>query len=206
MSHSSSPNGDISEQLAQAEQLKVSGSNEEALSLLEKLLIEEPSNALIFEEIADNELSLEHYSRAEAAASRAIYLNPKSYTAHYILGFIYSHEGSFDKALASLRESNKLQPNNAEILRCLGWALFRTGDQLQGLVTLERSLNLDPDNTLTLCDLGVVYLELQNFNKARSLFLRTLDLDPGNTRAKECIDAAERFEKEMKSAVKSKTS
>jgi Flp pilus assembly protein TadD len=94
-----------------------------------------------------------------------------------------------------LRKANSLKSNNAEILRCLGWALFNSGQKAQGIVTLERALNLDSESALTLCDLGVSYLQVQNFAKARALFGRALDLEPDNPRAKECMEAVERLMK-----------
>jgi len=154
-------------------------------------------NVAALEEIADNELSLERYDRAEIAASQAIDMDAASYTGHYIMGFIRSHQGRWDEAHACLTLANKLKPNNPEILRCLGWVLFNMDKKPQGVVTLERSLNLDSDNTLTLCDLGVAYLELRNFQKSRALFVRTLDLDPMNLRARECIAAIDRIESQM---------
>lgn len=193
---------DILEKLERAEQLKLTGKNEEAIVILEQLVLDDPSNVAALEEIADNELSLERFDRAETAASQAVALDPSSYTGHYILGFIRSQEGKWDDALTRLREANKLKANNPEILRCLGWALFRCDQRPQGVVTLERALNLDSDNTLTLCDLGVAYLELRNFQKSRALFLRTLDLEPTNERARECVKAIVRIEKEMKAQTK----
>ena len=92
-----------------------------------------------------------------------------------------------------------MKSNNPEILRCLGWVLLKSGLRLQGIVTLERALNLDSDNTLALCDLGIAYLELQNFPKAKALFLRALDLEPQNPRARECVAAIDRLEKQVKS-------
>lgn len=185
-------------QLEQAEQLKLSGHYEQALSILEMLVLDDPSNVPAFEEIADNELSLERYDRAETAARQAIGLDSGSYTGHYILGFLRSQESKWEEALVSLKEANRLKSNNPEILRCLGWVLFRIGQRPQGLVTLERALNLDSDNALTLCDLGVAYMELKHFSKAKALFLRTLDLDPQNVRARECILALDRVEQKMK--------
>ncbi|PIR52871.1 hypothetical protein COU76_03775 [Candidatus Peregrinibacteria bacterium CG10_big_fil_rev_8_21_14_0_10_49_10] len=184
----------IIERLEAAEQLKLGGEFQHAITILEQVLVEDPQNVSALEEVADNELSLEHYSRARAAAEQAIALDPKSYTGHYILGFLGSQEEDWEKALTHLQESNKLKPNNAEILRCLGWTLFNSGKRAQGIVTLERSLNLESTNPLTLCDLGVAYLQTHNVFKAKTLFQRTLELDPENERAKECVQAVLRLE------------
>lgn len=200
--HSLPPN--VLERLERAEQLKLTGKHQDALDILEQLVLEDPSNVAALEEIADNELSLERFDRAEAAAIQAITLDASSYTGQYILGFIRSQGAKWEEAFKRLKEANRLKSNNPEILRCLGWVLFNMGQKPQGVVTLERSLNLDSDNTLTLCDLGVAYLELQNFSKARALFLRALDLDPHNPRARECVAAIERLQKSVKEGVKEK--
>ncbi len=184
---------EILARLEQAEQLKLEGRYREAIALLEELLLEDPENVAAYEEIADNELSLQEYERAEAAASRAVQLDPESYTGEYILGFLRSQDEHWEKAVAHLRRSNSLRPNNAEILRCLGWALFHLGQRAQGIVTLERALNLDADSPLTLCDLGVTYLETRDFPRAKALFQRSLDLDPQNERARECMEAIKRL-------------
>ena len=186
---------DVLERLERAEQLKLAGKHAEAIAILEELVLEDPTNVPALEEIADNELSLERFDRAQTAAKQAVALDLASYTGHYILGFLRSQESKWEEALEHLREANRLKANNPEILRCLGWVLFKSGQRPQGAVTLERSLNLDSDNTLTLCDLGVAYLELRNFQKARALFIRALDLEPDNPRARECVTAIERLEK-----------
>lgn len=189
------PSPETLERLERAEQLKLDGKFREALALLEELLLEDPENVSALEEVADNELSLGEYRRAETAAQQAVTLDGSSYTGHYILGFLRSRTDQWQEAVKHLQIGNKLKPNNAEILRCLGWALFHSGQRAQGIVTLERALNLDPDSTLTLCDLGVAYLEVQNFTKSRTLLERAVELEPGNARAKECLAAVERLAK-----------
>lgn len=194
MSHDD-PTSDTLERLERAEELKLQGKHHEALAILEELLLEDPENVSALEEIADNELSLGEYDRAENAAQQAVGLDSESYTGEYILGFLRSRGEQWPEAVAHLRRANTLKSNNAEILRCLGWGLFNTGERAQGIVTLERALNLDADSPLTLCDLGVAYLQVQNFIKARTLFQRALDLEPENPRAKECMAAVERLSK-----------
>lgn len=174
--------------LAQAETLKLTGRHEEAILLLEHLLSKHPDDVMILEELADNELSLENYDRASTAAERALTLDPKSAAAHYVLGFVASHQESWTDSVHALKKANQLSPNNPEILRCLGWALFHHGDTVVGTVTLERSLNLDADNPLALCDLGVVYLTDHQTEKAKALLTRALDMDPSSERAQECFE------------------
>lgn len=181
------PSPETLEQLERAERLKIDGQFEEALAILEHLLVRDPDNVAALEEVADNELSLCRYDRAEAAALQAVALDAASYTAEYILGFLRSRDSQWKDAVAHLRSANTLKPNNAEILRCLGWALFSEGQRPQGIVTLERALNLDADSSLTLCDLGVAYLQMQHLPKATLLFERALELEPENARAKECL-------------------
>ena len=191
---------DTLDALERAEQLKLQGKHEEAIVLLEDLLTEDPANVPALEELADNELSLDHYARAEAAAERAITLDQGSYMGHYIVGFLRSQEGKWAESLTELTLAHKLKATKPEILRCLGWALLRSGRQAEGTVTLERSLNLDNDNPLTLCDLGVAYLESRNVAKARLLFQRALELDPQNDRARECVDMVGRLERSTQAA------
>lgn len=189
------PPSDTVDRLEHAEQLKWEGKHAEAIAILEQLVLEDPENTAALEEIADNELSLGHIARSEAAAKRAIALDAESYTGHYILGFLHSRKERWAEAIVELRSANAHKSNNSEILRCLGWALFMGGQRAQGVVTLERALNLDDQSVLILCDLGVAYLQLQSYAKARALFLRVLDIEPGNARAKECLALTERMQK-----------
>lgn len=198
MTDDTTPISDTLERLERAEHLKLIGEHHDALEILEQLLIEDPENISALEEVADNELSLEQYERAEIAAERTVMLDKDSYTGHYILGFLRSMSGDWEDAAEHLRKANASRSNNAEILRCLGWALFNTGQRAQGIVTLERSLNLDSENSLTLCDLGVTYLQTRNFPKAKALFERALNLDPDNPKAIECIQAMGKIEEAMK--------
>lgn len=190
-----SPVDPPSDALQYIEDCKVAERYQEALSLLENLLTLHPDHVLLLEEIADTELSLNHYDRAEVAAKRALALDDESYTGHYIIGFIASHRREWASSVASLKQANHLHPNHPEILRCLGWSLFNAGEETAGIVTLERSLNIQPDNTFTLCDLGVVCLQMQNFSKARALFSRAVELEPESERAKDCLHMVERFER-----------
>ncbi len=185
--------GHILDALRRAEDLKYAGKHKEAIEIAEQILFEYPNSIPALEEIADNYLSLDKYVKAEKAAYQALKSDPLSYTSYYILGFIKSQKREWENSVKLLSKANEIHPNNPEILRCLGWAVYNSNDHVKGLVTLERALNLDPDNSLILCDLGVCYMQSKDFDKALSLFYKTLEIDPNNERAKECVIAAQGF-------------
>lgn len=179
--------------LEKIEQLKLDGKHKESITLSQELLFKDPNCVAALEELADNYVSLDQYESAEKAAQHALKLDDKSYIAHYILGFIHSHRQEWSASLEDLSLANQLHPNNAEILRCLGWSMFNAGKRTQGIVILERALNLDGDNSLTLCDLGVCYLQTKDFEKAIVLLKKAIEIDPDNERIQECYRAAKNF-------------
>jgi len=183
----------VLEALEKIEDLKLEGKHKESIEMAEGLLCEDPDCVAALEEIADNYVSLESFKSAEKAALHALKLDKDSYIAHYILGFIHSHHQDWENALDELTVSNKIHPNNAEILRCLGWAMFNSKKRTQGIVILERSLSLDADNSLTLCDLGVCYLQTKDFEKSIHLLQKAMEIDPSNERVQECYRAAKNF-------------
>jgi len=175
------------------EELKLNGKHQKSINEAEKLLFENPDCVEALEEIADNYVSLDAYDKAKKACFRALKLNDNSYTAKYILGFIHSQKQEWKEAVKYLKNANILHPNNPEILRCLGWAMFNSNKRTQGIVVLERALNIDPENALTLCDLGICYMQVKNFDKSIQLLKRALQLDPNNRRVKDCFEAANAF-------------
>lgn len=186
------------DELRRADALKFDARHEEAIAILEAILVQQPDHVLALEEIADHELSLGRMRRAERAATDALALDPESVAAHYVLGFIASHEERWNDSLRFLRQANALEPNDAEILRCLGWSLSCGGQEVEGLVTLERALNLQPENPLILCDLGVICLRRHDMAKATALFQRALIVEPENERAKECLAMVHHLEKALR--------
>lgn len=183
--------GDLLQLLQQSESAKLEGDHKKALDLAQQVLIKMPDCIEALEEIADNYLALERLEEAKKAAQFASELDNNSYTALYILGFIYSRKNQFEKSIEFLEKANDLKPNNPEILRALGWAYFMTDKRLKGIVVLERALNLSQDDAMILCDLGICYVKNNKPEKALDLFYRAMEITPDDERIKECIRLAE---------------
>lgn len=185
---------DILKLLQQSENAKLSGDHLTALDFAERALQKQPDCVEALEEVADNYLALEELTKAKNAAEFAYELDSASYTALYILGFIESRGGNHEQAIEFLEKANALRPNNAEILRALGWAYFMSGKNMKGVVILERALNLNQDDPMILCDLGVCYLKDEQSKKALDLFYRAMEINPDDERVQECVRLAQEVE------------
>lgn len=183
--------------IQEADKKKNEGNHSEAIRICERILSNDLNCVEAFEEIGDNYLSLRKYDKAEKALKQAIKLNRESANANYLLGFVYSCTGEWNKSVELLEKSDILYPNHPEILRCLGWSMYHEGQRKRGIILLERSLFLAPLDPLILNDLGVCYLNEKNFEKAGQLFKKSLQVDPGNQKAKECLNAVKFFQREF---------
>lgn len=187
-------NNVVVEALARSEELKLEGEHRKALDIAEKVLIEDPACIEAAEEIADNLLSLDRLSEAKKAASHVLSLNPQSYIGNFVIGFAASNEEQWDKAVKYFHLSNVGQPNNPEILRCLGWAIFHGGKQSEGIATLRRALFLRENDSSILCDLAACLLQQNEFVEAVALLRQALTIDPEELRVQELFEVANRLQ------------
>ncbi|MCF7846970.1 MAG: tetratricopeptide repeat protein [Candidatus Gracilibacteria bacterium] len=177
----------VTDLLTQAEDLKLSGEYQQAIELLQKIILEEPACFEAYEEIGDNYLSLRQLDRAQKALEQAIKIHPKSANAHYLLGFLYSQQQKWLASVEMLQKADDLSPNHPEILRCLGWSVYNQNRRSQqGVALLERSQNLSPEDPNILCDLGVCYMNSSQWQQARNLFEKVIALSPDSEQAHEC--------------------
>ena len=184
--------------LVQADQLKLQGDHHEAISICEKILVEDLDCLEAYEEIGDNYLSLREFDKAITALKQALTIDPKSANSNYLLGFTYSSLGEWKKSIKHLEASDEVQPNHPEILRCLGWSVFHGVSKAKGLILLERALTMAPDDVLIICDLAVCYLNDRKFDRTIQLLNHALKVEPDNEKARDCLETAMFFKREFK--------
>ncbi len=176
----------LQQTLEKAECLKLDGAFEEAIELLQQIILHDPLCVETYEELGDNYLSLRELAKSRKALEYAVKINPDSANAHYLLGFLHSLEHRWGKSVICLQRADELFPNNAEILRCLGWSLYNENRKGQGVSLLERSQMLKPTDPNILCDLGVCYMNNSDFMKAENAFQKVIQLHPDSDQAREC--------------------
>lgn len=110
------------------------------------------------------------------------------------MGFTYSVREEWAKAVTEFRKAIRLDTENGEYERGLGWAMFNGGSRTEGIGHLYRALELSPSNIHAMTDLAGALLMLGNMEKAREYGERALRLDPGYILAKNILKTIDRIE------------
>ena len=108
----------------------------------------------LYEELADIYVYENNLEKAEEVIRYARELHPESGTGLYLEGYILAEKGDFPEAIQKLQQANISFPNNAEVIRILGWCYVMQGESHRGVSFLRRALVLAPDDTKILQNLS----------------------------------------------------
>lgn len=133
----------------------------------------------LYEELADIYLFQGNLEKADEVLTIARELHPESGTGMYLDGYIATAKWEFHRAIDVLTKANIDMPNNAEILRNLGWAFVMTADKdentahlSKGLLLLQRAHILAPDEPMIINDLSVALIAAGRENEAKEILAK----------------------------------
>ncbi len=133
----------------------------------------------LYEELADIYLFEGNLEKADEVLAIARELHPESGTGMYLDGYIATAKGEFDRAIETLSKANIDMPNNAEILRNLGWAYVMTVDTggitsnlTKGISLLRRAHILAPDEPMIINDLSVALIAAGKEEEAKEILAK----------------------------------
>jgi Flp pilus assembly protein TadD len=99
----------------------------------------------------------------------------------YLDGYIATAKWEFDRAIHTLSRANIDMPNNAEILRNLGWAYVMTANLSKWVSLLRRAHILAPDEPMIINDLSVALIAFWQEEEARTILAKLGQVDLTNT-------------------------
>jgi tetratricopeptide (TPR) repeat protein len=145
--------------------------------------------------LGDLHLSLDKIELATRYIQKAIKYNPQKPEYRYILGFIYSRQNQWGRAILELAAAVNAKPDNAEYIRCLGWAISNEGDKPRGIKLLKQAMKLEPSNVHILLDLANVYLLNIDFKNAKQYAEQALSVDPMDSLSRITFEKICQFQK-----------
>jgi TolB-like protein/DNA-binding winged helix-turn-helix (wHTH) protein/Flp pilus assembly protein TadD len=116
--------------------------------------------------------------KANAAALKAIEIDPQSAEAHASLGLVLDHTWDWSAAEAEFKRALRLDPYYANAHHWFGDNLSITGRHDEALREAKRALELDPLNLMIGTWVGLRYYLARQFNLAIEQGRNTVELDP----------------------------
>ena len=98
----------------------------------------------------------------------------KGAEVHNKLAYSYLSKGQLNEAYVELQKALKLNPDNKETLKELGYISSRFGKNNEAILYYKRAIEVDPAYSEALNNLGVTYAELGEWDKAIENFKATL--------------------------------
>ncbi|MDR2353136.1 MAG: tetratricopeptide repeat protein [Deltaproteobacteria bacterium] len=91
------------------------------------------------------------------------------------VGLVAIQTGDYSKALVTLREAEKMAPNNADIKHYIGRVYYLLDDTETAINFYNQALAMDPTKTEIHNNLGIIYMEAKEYDKARAEFQLCID-------------------------------
>lgn len=115
---------------------------------------------------------------AEAAAGKALALDPKSEMALLVMARLYGMSGDAAKALEYSERVLAINGSSAAAMSNKGYALFMLGRNGEAIQALETAVRLEPDFANPWINLGQAYLAAKQGGKAINALERATKLAP----------------------------
>jgi len=109
--------------------------------------------------------------------------NPSHPMGLHLLGLLHSQRGEYESAIALMRESLRLFPEQAEVANNLGNALSRCGRVEEAIESYSQAIRIYPRYVDALRNLGLCYLQMDRFEDAGNCFERCLKIRPDDAAA-----------------------
>ena len=119
------------------------------------------------------------YSRAQAAAERALAIDPKHARALSTMGWLAMYwEWDFPKAARLIGQARALEPGNPSILNAYGVFNLAFSKTDAGIAIYEEGLSLDPFSVSLLVNLAGVYMNHSRFEETEKILARIDEIAP----------------------------
>src|SRR5215472_15337608 len=123
---------------------------------------------------------LDEYERSKTFTLQALEDDPAYATAYNQLGYLYSREREYDKAIEAMEKYVKLLPNEPNPHDSYGEMLRLSGRFEDALAQYRIALKIDPTFYISQKELGETYALMGQGERAREEYAKAIQEAPGN--------------------------
>ncbi len=176
-------NSDDNKLLERAESLIEIERYKEAVSLLTKLLAQNPNDYHARCLLATCFLYLRRRGDSLEQLKKAIEIEPENEWAFRLQSIVYTEIASNDDALSAAEEAVKLAPYSAFAFQVLALVQLRFYKYDAAIDSANKMLELAPESSEAFETLGQIDLQRENYPEAEEHFRRALQLNPNSYQA-----------------------
>jgi serine/threonine-protein kinase len=129
-------------------------------------------------------------TRAQAAITEALRLDPDQPRTRFALALVYQGTGRADAAIDELRRVIAQQPSNDDAHRLLGDILADRGEWDEAITELRRAAALRPEFWRNYSSLGYAYMKSGRLQDAVTAYRTVTELQPDNSRGFQMLGTA----------------
>ncbi len=149
-----------------------------AAPIYQKLLARKDADPSLIATIGEAYKLAGDFGLAEEAFRRLIQSYPSNPLGAYKLGLLQAGQMKYREAIKSLRQADRLAPNDARILKALSLVYSRTGDKDTAIRYAEKLVANFPDDTKGRFYLATLYDSNADYSKAEQIYREILDRHP----------------------------
>jgi len=168
---------------------------DEAIRLFKEAAEKDPTQHVIYANLADAYSQTRKYDDAAEAYKKAIELKPDEAAYYNNLGIVYGNAGKIDEATANLQKAAELNPAGAgQSWYNLGAVLTNRGKTKEASDAFKKSIELNPNDPKAYYQLGISYFgnpaTIPDAIPVLEKFLSMQPTGPDADAAKQLIEAA----------------
>ena len=142
----------------------------EAIKLLDKALLEDPSDTDLMYELSTLHEKAKNYTKMESLLKEVIALRPNSPVAYNALGYSLADRGvRLEEAKVLIEKALAITPNDPYITDSLAWVLFRMGRLDESLKTFQTAYTTRADAEIG-AHMGEVLWQMNRRDEAMKAF------------------------------------
>jgi serine/threonine-protein kinase len=135
-------------------------------------------------EVHPNDTPDDTYSKAKAAAMKALEIDENLSEAHAALATVmYEYEGNLAQAEREFKRAIEINPNYATAHQWYAECLLRMGRNEEAITEIKRAQELDPLSLIINSIVGVAYMENRQYDQATEQLRKTIEMDSNFSRA-----------------------